>query len=65
MRLSGLEAAQSLLVPAADSWPEFELANRVEPGPYDEVELVSPQQAELRLKTGGRVPVSSLHGLVG
>jgi hypothetical protein len=55
MRLSGLEAAQSLLVPAADTWPEFALANRVGTGPYDEVELVSPQQAELRLKTGGRV----------
>jgi hypothetical protein len=55
MRLSGLEEARALLVPAVEGWPEFELTNRVEPGPYGDLEHVSPEKAELRLKTGGRL----------
>jgi hypothetical protein len=55
IRLTGLEQAAPLLVPAAAGWPSFQLANRVEPGPYDELELVDAERAELRLKTGGRI----------
>jgi hypothetical protein len=54
LRLAGLEASE-LLAPAKPEWPLFELHNRVEPGPYGEEELVSPERAELRLKTGGRL----------
>ena len=55
IRLSGLDAARPLLVPAASDWPSFELVNRVEPGPYSEVEHVGAEGAELRLRTGGRI----------
>ncbi len=55
IRLSGLEAVRALLVPAAAEWPCFGLVNRVEPGPYSELEQVGGRRAELRLKTGGRV----------
>jgi hypothetical protein len=50
-----LEAARPLLVPAAADWPSFELVNRVEPGPYGEVERVSSESAELLLRTGGKI----------
>jgi hypothetical protein len=55
IRLSGLDAARPLLVPALSDWPSFELFNRVEPGPYSEVEHAGDQRAELRLRTGGRI----------
>ena len=55
IRLSGLDAARSLLVPAAPDWPSFELLNRVEPGPFSELEHAGEQRAELRLRTGGRI----------
>ena len=55
IRLSGLEAARDLLVPAAAAWPCLGLVNRVEPGPYSELEHVGDRRAELRLKTGGRI----------
>ena len=55
IRLSGLEAARALLVPAAADWPSFGLVNRVEPGPYDEIERISSRSAELRLHTGGKI----------
>jgi hypothetical protein len=55
IRLTGLEAARSLLMPTAAGWPAFELVNRVQPGPYSEVERVGEQRAELRLRTGGRI----------
>jgi hypothetical protein len=55
IRLSGLDAARPLLVPAAPDWPSFELVNRVEPGPYSELEHVDGERAELRLRTGGRI----------
>jgi hypothetical protein len=55
IRLSGLDAARPLLVPAAPDWPSFELSNRVEPGPYSAVEHAGDRRAELRLRTGGRI----------
>lgn len=55
IRLSGLDAARPLLVPAAPDWPSFELFNRVEPGPYSEAEHADDRHAELRLRTGGRI----------
>jgi hypothetical protein len=55
IRLSGLDSARALLVPATPDWPSFELRNRVEPGPYSELEHVSEAGAELRLRTGGRI----------
>src|SRR5690349_13112996 len=57
LRIRGLEQARSLLVPAADDWPAFELVNRVESGPYPEIERVSSTRASLRLQTGGRVTI--------
>jgi hypothetical protein len=57
LRLRGLEQARPLLVPAEDDWPAFELVNRVEPGPYPDVERVSSTGASLRLQTGGRVEI--------
>ena len=55
IRLSGLDEARSLLVPATLDWPSFELLNRVEPGPFSELEHAGEQRAELRLRTGGRI----------
>ena len=55
IRLSGLDSARALLVPASPEWPSFELLNRVEPGPFSELESAGVERAELRLRTGGRI----------
>jgi hypothetical protein len=52
----------SLLVPAEEWWPEFQLQNRVAPGPFEEVSLVSDERAELRLQTGGRLLIDRAAG---
>jgi hypothetical protein len=63
MRLAGLEAARRLLVRASPDWPAFELANRVEEGPFPQLDWVSETHAELRLKTGGRLYIDREEGL--
>jgi hypothetical protein len=62
IRLSGLDAARALLVPADETWPSFELVNRVEAGPYSELERVDAERAELRLRTGGRILIDRSPG---
>jgi hypothetical protein len=62
LRVTGLEAARPLLVRAADDWPAFELWNRVDAGPFEELDWVSETHAELRLRTGGRLYIDRRAG---
>jgi hypothetical protein len=57
MRLRGLEEARPLLVPALDSWPLIEVVHRLEHGPFDELDHLSDNRAQLWLRTGGRIEV--------
>lgn len=57
MRIRGLEEARPLLVPASDSWPLIEVVHRLDHGPFDELDHLSDDRAQLWLQTGGRIEV--------
>jgi hypothetical protein len=62
-RLSGLEAARQLLVPAPEAWPELEIA--IAPGrggAAPPLDRVGPDRAELRLAAGGWVAIERSPG---
>jgi hypothetical protein len=56
LRIGGVEGASDLLVPAAAAWPKLDLAQQPGDGAI-EVESVTEETAELRLRAGGRVDI--------
>jgi hypothetical protein len=63
LRLSGVDEAEALLVPAQPDWPEFELVRRTGDSERTE-EYLDDERAELRLRTGGEILIDRRAGTV-
>jgi hypothetical protein len=63
LRISGVEEADDLLVPADTNWPALELSWRVGES-TNEPEWVKPHAARLRLRTGGHIEIDRTGELV-
>jgi hypothetical protein len=64
LRLEGVGAARSLLVPADPNWPTLEIRSEVGSPPWRDSDVVSDSEAKLRLQTGGEIRMKRESGLV-
>jgi hypothetical protein len=64
LRLEGVGAARSLLVPADPNWPTLEIRSEVGSPPWRDSDVVSDSEAKLRLQTGGEIRMKRASGLV-
>jgi hypothetical protein len=62
IRVRGVADAHRLLVPAAREWPQLRVVMSIE-DPPPRPESVTPDRAELRLKTGGRLAIERDEGV--
>jgi hypothetical protein len=63
LRLSGVDEASGLLVPAEAGWPEFELVTR-RGNPRRDEEYLDGERAELKLRTGGEILIDRVAGTI-
>jgi hypothetical protein len=64
LRLEGVGAARSLLVPADPNWPTLEIRSELGSPPWRDSDVVSDSAAKLRLQTGGEIRMERATGLV-
>jgi hypothetical protein len=64
LRLEGIGAARSLLVPADPNWPTLEMRSEIGSPPWRDSDIVSDADAKLRLQTGGEIRMERATGLV-